>query len=127
MNDTAQSHARELTRYTVNDLSHPAVALRQVGRFVVVAYGSSKHRPHMESLQVDHRTRDGKNLHLTAPTYFYGGNCVPAPQSDLPWTGRRCPIALFLRLEEFYIPQLAKIEARLALPADPAEAQSSRS
>lgn len=127
MTDPVQAHTRELTRYTVNDLSHPAVALRQVGRFVVVAYGSSKHRPHLEFVQVDHRTRDGKNLHLTAPTYFYGSNCVPAPEAELPWTGRRCPMALFLKLEEFYVPQLAKIEARLVLPAAAAAAQSSRS
>lgn len=127
MSEAAQARRQELTRYTANDIPHPAVALRDVGRFVIVAYGTSKHRPHMESLQIDHRTRDGKNLHLTAPTYFYGSNCTAALEAELPWTGRRCPLALFLRLEEFYVSQLAKIEARHVLPAEPAQAQKSGS
>lgn len=123
MSEQRPERKRELTRYTVQDISHPAVGLRDVGRFVILAYGSSKDRPHLSSLPVDPFTRDGKNLSLSTRTYFYLTNCIAAPEAELSWSGRRCPIGLFLQLEEFYVRQLASIEARLALPAEPQATQ----
>jgi len=63
-------HERDVIRLAGVTKDHRAVVLKISGSRAFVIWGTSVHRPDIESIAVDHLSRFGKALRLTARTYF---------------------------------------------------------
>ncbi|MCZ7681545.1 MAG: hypothetical protein M5U28_23210 [Sandaracinaceae bacterium] len=100
MDEPAPFEPRDLVWFELGEKQRWAIVLEvdAANRRAIVIHGTSVERA-FDCVRVEHRTRDGQALMLSCTTYFYPSNVTPAKFEELSPRGRRCPIALFVRLK----------------------------